>query len=148
MTKKFMQEKIFIDTGAFIALNDKSDQYHSDAISLAKFIVKNNTIKLFTSNLVVAETYTRILYVSKPEIAIKFLDIVMQTGIVLLYSDAKTEIKSKEYLVKFKNEKISYTDAVSFQLMKENVINKAFAYDHHFSLAGFTLLADNNFERR
>ena len=31
MTKNYIMNKLFIDTGAFIALNDKSDQYHQRA---------------------------------------------------------------------------------------------------------------------
>lgn len=49
MIKKFMQEKIFIDTGAFIALNDKSDQYHDLASDLAKQIFSNNQICFYIS---------------------------------------------------------------------------------------------------
>ena len=139
-----MANKIFIDTGAFIALNDKSDQYHLKATAIFKKLLKDNSSVLFTSNLVISETYTRILYISKPEIAIKFLDIIKQISISILYSDHQIENKSIEFLKKYKNEKISYTDAVSFLLMKENKISKAFAFDRHFLLADYILLDETN----
>ncbi|OFX26587.1 MAG: hypothetical protein A2033_08835 [Bacteroidetes bacterium GWA2_31_9] len=139
-----MANKIFIDTGAFIALNDKSDQYHLKATAIFKKLLKDNSSVLFTSNLVISETYTRILYISKPEIAIKFLDIIKQISISILYSDHQIENKSIEFLKKYKNEKISYTDAVSFLLMKENKISKAFAFDRHFLLADYILLDETH----
>jgi len=134
--------KIFIDTGAFIALNDKADQYHYPAAQFFQKLLNKNYL-LFTSNLVIAETYTRILYHSKLQTAIDFLTIISQGGISIFYSDKSTETSCITYLKKYKDIKLSYTDAVSFQLMKDNTINDVFAFDWHFKAAGFNVFPNN-----
>ena len=73
--------------------------------------------------------------------AIKFLNIIQEGNINIIYSDRKTELHCIDsFLKKFKDEKISYTDAVSFQIMKDKNIKDAFAFDKHFRIIGFNLL--------
>jgi predicted nucleic acid-binding protein len=38
---------------------------------------------------------------------------------------------------KFSDQKVNFTDALSFVLMKRANITEAFTFDHHFSIAGF-----------
>lgn len=140
MIRSSMVHNIFFDTGAFIALNDQSDQYHQVAKSFLSHLLNKETIHSFTSNLVIAESYTRILYKSTNQVAYEFLNILSDSKITILYSDKPCEESCYNFLKKFKGEKISYTDAVSFQLMKDNFIKDAFAFDWHFQLAGFNIL--------
>jgi len=141
MIRNYMVNKIFIDTGAFIAINDKADQYHTIAVEFLNELISKGNYHLSTSNFVVSETYTRILYRCNPATAIKFLDIINRINIKLIYSDKNTEESCvKDFLKKYKNEKISYVDAVSFQIMKDNNITDAFTFDKHFRIAGFNSL--------
>ena len=47
---------IFMDTGAWFALADESDQYHKQAVGIYPGLIKDNH-RLTTTNLVIAETY-------------------------------------------------------------------------------------------
>ena len=53
-------ECVFVDTGAWVALADKDDAHHKDAISVFPTLLKTSRA-LLTSNLVVAETYILLL---------------------------------------------------------------------------------------
>lgn len=48
--------KIFIDTGAWVALENKKDIHYEDAITF-KYEITNRRYRLYTSNFVLDETY-------------------------------------------------------------------------------------------
>jgi hypothetical protein len=50
------------------------------------------------------------------------------------------EFKAEKILEKYQDQDFSYTDAVSFAAMREFKIGKAFAFDSHFSTAGFAII--------
>ncbi|NPV73324.1 MAG: hypothetical protein HPY89_05940 [Pelotomaculum sp.] len=75
--------KIFIDTGGLIALLDENDPYHKESSEFYRFLKKNSL--LFTSLLVVSETYTWLRYHSSHSTANSFLKIIekaMKTGYI------------------------------------------------------------------
>ena len=43
-------------------------------------------------------------------------------------------------MLKYKDQDFSYADAVSFAVMRERDIDRVFAFDHRFLIAGFTLI--------
>jgi len=64
---------LFVDTGAWFALADKSDQYHSKAVKIyPKLLSSYNNLK--TTNLVIAETYNLIRRALGHQAAITFLE--------------------------------------------------------------------------
>jgi predicted nucleic acid-binding protein len=44
------------------------------------------------------------------------------------------------WLARFADQRLSLTDAVSFETMRRHRITHAFAFDRHFEIAGFSLL--------
>ncbi len=129
---------LFVDTGAWFALADKSDQYHSKAVNIyPKLLSSYNNLK--TTNLVIAETYTLIRRALGHQAAITFLEnIAASPRVIKVYSDNILEEKAENILRKYQDQNFSYTDAVSFAVMKQYVIQKAFSFDQHFVTAGFT----------
>jgi len=49
--------RLFVDTGAWLALNDKRDQYHHKAVSISKDL-KRQKVKMVTSEYVFVESLT------------------------------------------------------------------------------------------
>ena len=49
------------------------------------------------------------------------------------------EIQALADFERFADQQVSYTDALSFVLMRRLGLREAFAFDRHFLLAGFTL---------
>jgi len=56
------------------------------------------------------------------------------------HSDSKMEDAAEDILRHYKDQGFSYTDAVSFALMKHYKIDHAFSFDRHFTTVGFTLI--------
>lgn len=91
-----MFARLFIDTGGFIALTDKSDVYHSQATEFYSSLKPH--MKRFTSLLVVGETYTWLLYHINSAVARKWLGFVEEAeeqGVLsVLYPDQKLDKES------------------------------------------------------
>lgn len=127
---------VFVDTGAWVALADADDEYHARAASLYPDLLRRHL--LVTHNLVIAETYILIRRALGHSEAFLFLEKISSSPrIQKVYSDQTLEAEAESILGKYKDQDFSYTDAVSFALMAQMQIRQAFAFDHHFSTAGF-----------
>jgi predicted nucleic acid-binding protein len=132
-----IREDVFVDTSAWIALADKDDAYHKKAASLYPSLLKNYK-SLITSNLIIAETYVLILNELGYDAALRFIEGVRTSPRILkVYSTGEIEAGAEEILTKFTDQDFSYTDAVSFVIMKRQKVRKAFCFDKHFLIAGF-----------
>ena len=138
-----MKKKIlFVDTGAWFALADVSDQYHTQAIDIYPKVLKDFD-SLITTNLVVAETYVLIRRNIGHQAAMIFLENVAGSPrIVKIYSDNILEETAEDVLRKYHDHDFSFTDAVSFAVMKQLGIDEAFAFDRHFVAAGFVVVPE------
>jgi len=77
---------IFVDTGALIALSDRKDQYHSNAIEIYTRL-KLQKERLLLTDYVIDETVTRLRYDLNHQTAINFLDFierVEKTGVITI----------------------------------------------------------------
>ena len=134
------KKSLFVDTGAWFALADSSDQYHDQAVNIFPELIKIYR-QLITTNLVIAETYILIRRAIGHQPAITFLDnITASPRVVKIYSDNVLEESAEDILRKYHDQDFSYTDAVSFAAMTQYGIIETFSFDHHFVTAGFTLI--------
>ncbi|MGQ9513217.1 type II toxin-antitoxin system VapC family toxin [Thermodesulfitimonas sp.] len=82
--------KVFVDTGAFIALLDKRDRFHEAAKAFYLSVTKKAS--LVTTLLVVAETYTWLRYHGDFNLALRFLKAVEKASesgtLTVIYPDA------------------------------------------------------------
>jgi len=131
---------LFVDTGAWYALADSSDQHHDEAVKIYPRLLRNyNHLK--TTNLVIAETYILIRRAIGHQPAIKFLEsIAASPRVIKIYSDSVIEETAEDILRQYEDQDFSYTDAVSFVVMKQYGITQAFCFDKHFLTADFTLI--------
>ena len=130
---------LFVDTGAWFALADKSDKYHEQAVEIYPGLLSSYH-HLTTTNLVIAESYVLIRRTIGHQPAIAFLEnLGASPRLIKIYSDSVLEGTAEDILRKYQDQDFSYTDAVSFAVMKQYGINQAFSFDEHFMTAGFTL---------
>jgi predicted nucleic acid-binding protein len=134
---------IFADTGYWVALLNPGDNLHQKAQHLAKAL---QPVHIVTSEMVLTEVlndfskrgeYLRNVAVelirelrSHPNTTIIPQTTQQFDRALLLY----TQRKDKQW---------SHTDCVSFNIMEENGIAEALAYDKHFTQAGYTPLMRN-----
>lgn len=57
--------------------------------------------------------------------------------LTILRPDVSDESAALDLFRKFADQKVSFTDCVSFALMRRHRLKKAFTFDRHFAGAGF-----------
>lgn len=128
---------IFVDTGAFVARSLKGDQYSRRARGVWNEIHSRRD-RLVTSNLIISETYRLIAKRAGHSWATQMVDRIYDSGkIEILRSTGEQELEALSYLRRFVDQGVSFTDTVSFALMRAHGIRRAFTFDRHFDILGF-----------
>lgn len=130
---------IFIDTGAFLARYLAADQHHEQARMGWQKLVQDKE-RCATSNLILDETCTLLARRAGCSFAAeRARNILGSQALSILRPSEKHESEALRYFEKFADQEASFTDCVSFALMREAKIRKAFSFDRHFAQAGFEL---------
>jgi len=128
---------IFIDTGALIARFVDRDQHHAAAIRHWN-VLQRDRRRCVTSNFVLDETITllarRTNYAFAAERA---RNLFQSTQLTIVRPDETDEIAALAWFQKYADQGMSFTDCVSFVLMKQMEIKTVFSFDRHFLIAGF-----------
>lgn len=134
-------EAAFVDSGAWIALALSRDALHAPARE--QWDLLNATgAKLHTSVPVVIETFTFLERNANRDVALAWKDSIHQPGAVtILPCELRDLAQSWVYFRRADLNKLSAVDATSFVIMKRQRIRLAFAFDHHFAVAGFRLVS-------
>ena len=72
---------IFIDTSAFLALENRKDQYHTPALKFRDFLLESE-VSLITSDYILDESYTIIRLRAGHNIAVEFGEIIQGSDLV------------------------------------------------------------------
>jgi uncharacterized protein len=131
---------IFVDTGAFLALYMKRDQYHAHASKVFPSLPR----PFSTSNHVVDELATLLGRVAGYRYAAdRIEDLYSSPSIDVLPSTRHDEIEAIRWMRKYADadKEISFTDCVSFTMMRRLGIRAAFTFDRHFRDAGFQIVS-------
>lgn len=132
-----MAQRVFVDTGAWIALALTRDPLHPRAKETWERLLSERA-RLATSVPVVLETFTFLDRNANRDVALAWKDAVGElSGLDLLECTASDVEKAWEYFRGKKLHKLSAVDATSFVLMKRARIERAFTFDHHFAVVGF-----------
>ena len=132
-----MAREVFVDSGAWIAIVIERDQWHQLAVRQYRDIAREST-HLVTTNLVIAESYIMVRLGGGHAAAMRFLESVRSSPRVeVVRSDGGIESEAESILGRFSDQTFSFTDAVSFSLMRSRQIIEAFTFHRHFVIAGF-----------
>lgn len=135
--------RIFVDTGAWIALADKHDQHHQTAQTLYGIIQKNNSSLLIT-DYVFDETVTWLHYKINHDVACMWGDNILKSRMVEMLTVNETHIhQAWELFQAYQDQRFSFTDCVSFVVMDVLGISVVFGYDAHFSTMNFHLIGED-----
>ena len=125
--------RVFIDSGAFIAELDRSDALHGDVHAL----FAGPSVRWSTSVLVVSETYGWFLRRIGEEAARVFRTYVMELrGLELLGADAKHHLSVVAKLERLRGTKLTYVDASSLVWLKAKGIKTVWGTDPHLGIDG------------
>lgn len=132
-------EHIYVDTSAFYALMDRSDQYHPSAKSVWPSMLEDH-IKLETSNYVVSETISLIQNRLGFEAAkVWYRDILEVLNV--RWVDQPTHCQAYELWMSLGHRKHSLVDCISYLIMHQHHIEKAFCFKRGYYEQGFVVIA-------
>lgn len=130
---------IFVDTGPLIARYLERDGQHQRALALWQQLASTEE-RLFTSNFVLDEFFTLLgRRAGNVFAAERAKNSYASARLRILRPQAEDELGAVELFEKFADQRISFTDCVSFALMRRYRIPQALTFDHHFERAGFSL---------
>lgn len=133
-----MPKRIFVDTSAFLALEDESDGYHEEAIRFRDQELLQSNYELITTSYILDETLTLIRSRLGIPASIDFSKKIRKSRIVRVISVSKElEDKALDLFEKYDDKTFSFTDCVSFVVMQDMGIQEAFAFDQHFEQMRF-----------
>ena len=126
---------LFIDTGAFLARYLSGDSCHLKSAAIWKKIAGE---ALFTCNHVLEETLTLLSRSAGYNFAAdRAQNIYSSPALEILFSSKEDEIAAIGIFRKYADQTVSFTDCISFVLMRRQGIKRAFTFDRHFAHAGF-----------
>jgi predicted nucleic acid-binding protein len=128
---------IYIDTGAFLARHLSKDQYYRQANAFWDSIRKKSETCV-TSNFVLDETFTLLGRRAGYSFAAqRARNIYASESLSILRPSREDELKAIDFFEKYSDNRLSFTDCISFVLMQNKKIKRVFTFDHHFQLVGF-----------
>lgn len=140
-TSTTKNQSLFLDTSAFIALLNPRDQYHKKI--LRHLEQQTNSWSGVTTNLVLSELFTFFSRHGSLKQVIKFQEsLLSDPNYDIVWIDSRLHQEACLILEKFSDQKLSFTDATSFALMRARGITHAVTFDQDFTRAGFTAIPD------
>ena len=135
---------VFVDTGAWDALEDRSDSNHTAAVHY-RAMLRRGHLPLYVTNFVLDECYTLLLRNVGYARTVAFKSTIdpMQAGSILTVVHISEEFEKAAWTVfeQFNQDKTwSFTDCTTKVVMEKLDIQHVFAFDHHFEQMGFIRL--------
>lgn len=129
---------LFVDTGAFLAKEIVSDQYHT-AARQGWNEAELRGFRLVSSDHVFDESATLIARRTNYAFASEWGRDTLDSGIEWLRAEDEDLGKALGFMRKFADQGVSFTDCLSAVLMKRVGLKKVFGFDRHFEAMGFGL---------
>ncbi len=138
-----MVSKVFVDTSAWISYCLFAQPKHSTIKNLIKKMIKTGII-ICTSNDVIDETITRLIYDANPLVVKKFINYIsksIETGnLIQLWVDQQIQEEAFKLAEKFIEHKLSLTDATTLVLMDKFKVEAVITLDSDFKKVGASVL--------
>lgn len=126
---------IFVDTSFWVALRNRRDGHHEEALALLR---RHANEPLVTTNHVQGETWTYLRRRAGHRAAVEFLDALEQSPRKQVARVSETlEEQALRWLRRHDEREYSFVDATSYAVMRSLRIQDALAFDGDFSAAGF-----------
>jgi predicted nucleic acid-binding protein len=128
---------VFIDTGSWVAIADRNDQYSKEASQLYTDLILKRE-QLITSDFVLVETFNLLTQTIGSKATISFGNKLKAILFLKVAPVTSTDWeKAWKILEKYSDKNFSFTDCTSFALMERLKIKTAFTFDAHFTQYGF-----------
>lgn len=125
-----MKELIFIDSSAFLALNDHKDLYHDQVMAWVKRML-SETVGLCTTIQAIGEAATQ-LKKRDFSIAKRFLSLMREPGIQLLEDNSEIQEKAWKLFLESAKNQASFIDCTKVACMHYYGIMKMLTFRDYF----------------
>lgn len=131
-------EPLFVDTAAWVALFHRDDTRHEQAARYWQELREEHRF-LLTSDYVLDEAYTLLRRARNGlAMAVAFHDLVERSEVLgVVYVDEDLLEEAWRIFVGHEDKVLSFTDSVSFALMRRRGLFEVFTFDADFERAGF-----------
>lgn len=128
---------VFVDTGAWVALRYKRDQYHARARGILKRL-RAERVALVTTEWVLVETVTLLKARGAIDHAIA-IGAALQDGRLGLLVESSSERRARAWtrFERHRGLRAGWVDCASFAVMDELELRQFFGFDDDFVRAGF-----------
>jgi predicted nucleic acid-binding protein len=123
---------VLVDSGAVLALLNRNDRWHSQAVAVLQELTAEKAILVMT-NFLVAETHALVLVRLGRELAREWL---LTFDWNVLRVSPEDERHARSIIENYRDKDFSFTDATSFALMQRYGIKVAFTFDRHLRQFG------------
>jgi len=135
-----MLDELFVDTSGFFAMMSKDDAWHLAADRVLRKAKRSNR-RLVTTDYVLDETATLIKTRRLGHLTADLFDRVLNsTACRVEWTDENRFHSTRAFFQKHSDKSWSFTDCVSFSVMKAFRLSDALTSDQHFEQAGFIRL--------
>ncbi len=127
-----MDDKVFIDTGAYYAAFFKRDQYREQALKVWQQL-KQADVRTYTTNHIIDELATHLARTADYSFSAVKIEEIYDSEVMIYRPSREAEKEAVELFRKYADQKVSFTDCLSFVYMKRLSIRTAFTFDRHFA---------------
>lgn len=130
---------IFVDTGPLLARYLARDQHHQRARE-GWLELRRTGLPCATSSFVLDEWVTLLGRRAGSSFAADRAAALWRSEALTVWRPEESdELRAIELLARFADQRVSFTDCVSFALMRRHRARMSFTFDRHFATAGFTI---------
>ncbi len=134
---------IFVDTGAWYALESPDDRNHRAAMAFLRELSKGRLGTMVTTDYVLDETMTLLSMKFGAAAASRFLAKVRESESVdVIWVGEQAFWEAAKLLEERGDKRWSFTDCTSFVAMRGLNVESAFVFDVNFKQAGFKVLPE------
>ena len=127
---------IFVDTAAFLAIENRKDSHHSEAIRFRNLSLSRGE-RLVTSDYVLDESYTIIRLRAGHATAVQFGEMVRSSALLRIECVLPEVIEGAWHIFRtYSDHDFSFTDCTSLRMMERLRISTVFTFDRHFRQYG------------
>jgi predicted nucleic acid-binding protein len=134
---------LFIDTGGFYALMSPGSKSHDVAVKIMRDVAREHR-RMVTTDYIIDETATLLRARGLRNLLVEFFRVVDQSqALTVEWTSPDRFSAARKFLLKHLDQEFSFTDCLSFIVMRELGLVDALATDKHFRIAGFNPMLDN-----
>ena len=135
-----MKNTIFVDTSGFYALLIKQDDKHEEA-KATLMRASQEKHQFITTDYILDETITLLHSRGHGHLLASFLETIFSSrACTVVWVEQERFLKTRSFFLRHSDHNWSFTDCVSFVVMKELKLTSALTKDKHFQEAGFISL--------